>query len=495
MGQSYEQLRLVGTHCRPFPDGAGSRYPTGGRPWPTESKSTPISALSGTDRAATPEWSGRAHRHHLGIGVGGVARSGCCALRRSSAGRRLWLRSIHVGHCARRRPIVWRDRKARQFKGWKICGRCRGCTQDKSCGNNREPRPHDDLHSLNRPKTLPSYLTPAVGKLTSFTARKNLSSTRLGTAVAIRRGLQVRARSISATSTAARRRCSLRTKLACGRRSGKSFVLATIAAFLAFRDWRPHLQQGEIGTIMVVVADRRQARVIMRYCLGCCDRCPCSRSSSNPKRASIGLGNRVVIEIHTASFRPTRGYALIAGLLDEHRSGQVTTVRNLITRFRSLSITAREIPASARTPCQKYDVNCGYPLSAMVGTFGVSRLRVVPVKASAFTFPRSVDAGPTPAVSEIEERAPGSVLPYAANQEGHLRISKFVPRVWAGASAFRPEAASPVAGRRRTRGGIHKRSRALSKNTPASRAVQFRRLTASQPSRAFQRPSWARKPF
>jgi len=32
--------------------------------------------------------------------------------------------------------------------------------------------------------------------------------------------------------------------LVCGRRSGKSFVLATIAVFLAaFRDWRPHLQR------------------------------------------------------------------------------------------------------------------------------------------------------------------------------------------------------------------------------------------------------------
>jgi hypothetical protein len=57
--------------------------------------------------------------------------------------------------------------------------------------------------------------------------------------------------------------------LVCGRRSGKSFILATIAVFLAaFRDWRPHLGPGERGTIMVIAADRRQARVIMRYCLG-----------------------------------------------------------------------------------------------------------------------------------------------------------------------------------------------------------------------------------
>src|SRR5207253_1452368 len=57
--------------------------------------------------------------------------------------------------------------------------------------------------------------------------------------------------------------------LVCGRRAGKSFVLACIAIFLAaFIDWRPKLGPGEVGTIMVVAADRRQARVIMRYCLG-----------------------------------------------------------------------------------------------------------------------------------------------------------------------------------------------------------------------------------
>ena len=107
--------------------------------------------------------------------------------------------------------------------------------------------------------------------------------------------------------------------LVCGRRSGKSFVLATIAVFLAaFRDWRPHLQQGEVGTIMVVAADRRQARVIMRYCLGLLRSVPMlAQLIESETRESIGLRNRVVIEVHTASFRSTRGYALIAGLLDE----------------------------------------------------------------------------------------------------------------------------------------------------------------------------------
>jgi hypothetical protein len=42
--------------------------------------------------------------------------------------------------------------------------------------------------------------------------------------------------------------------------------LALIAAFLAcFYDWSPYLTGGERGTIMVVAADRKQARSIFRY--------------------------------------------------------------------------------------------------------------------------------------------------------------------------------------------------------------------------------------
>jgi hypothetical protein len=107
--------------------------------------------------------------------------------------------------------------------------------------------------------------------------------------------------------------------LVCGRRSGKSFVLAIVAVFLAaFRDWRPYLGPGEVGTIMVVAADRKQARVIMRYVTGLLRSVPMlAQLIESETRESISLRNRVVIEVHTASFRSTRGYALIAGLLDE----------------------------------------------------------------------------------------------------------------------------------------------------------------------------------
>jgi hypothetical protein len=46
--------------------------------------------------------------------------------------------------------------------------------------------------------------------------------------------------------------------LICGRRGGKSLVLALIATYLAvFRDYRPYLTAGERGTIMIIAADRK----------------------------------------------------------------------------------------------------------------------------------------------------------------------------------------------------------------------------------------------
>src|SRR5215470_17149424 len=83
--------------------------------------------------------------------------------------------------------------------------------------------------------------------------------------------------------------------LVIGRRGGKSFVLAAIAIFLAcFKDWRPFLGPGEVGTVMIIAADRRQARVIMRYCLGLLETVPMLKQQiKGTTRESIALKNRI----------------------------------------------------------------------------------------------------------------------------------------------------------------------------------------------------------
>ena len=55
-----------------------------------------------------------------------------------------------------------------------------------------------------------------------------------------------------------------------GRRGGKSFILALLAVFVAcFKSYREYLAPGERATVLVIAADRKQARVIMRYVRGC----------------------------------------------------------------------------------------------------------------------------------------------------------------------------------------------------------------------------------
>lgn len=107
--------------------------------------------------------------------------------------------------------------------------------------------------------------------------------------------------------------------LVIGRRGGKSFVLALIAVYLAtVRKWMHYLAPGERATIMVIAADRKQARTILRYAKGLLSETPMLKPLMEAERTeAIDLTNRVTIEVHTASFRSTRGYTIIAALCDE----------------------------------------------------------------------------------------------------------------------------------------------------------------------------------
>jgi hypothetical protein len=104
-----------------------------------------------------------------------------------------------------------------------------------------------------------------------------------------------------------------------GRRGGKSRIAALAALYLAcFRDYRDVLAPGEMGTMPVIAADRRQSRTVMRYITGFLDAVPMLRRLVAARtKETIELTNRVVIEVHTASFRAVRGYSLIGAICDE----------------------------------------------------------------------------------------------------------------------------------------------------------------------------------
>ena len=108
--------------------------------------------------------------------------------------------------------------------------------------------------------------------------------------------------------------------LICGRRAGKSFVLALVGCYLSiFPDWSPYLAPGERGIIKIIATDRRQARVIHRYCRAFLTKVPAINDEFviSDTDDEIVLANNITIEIQTASFRSVRGFTLIAALCDE----------------------------------------------------------------------------------------------------------------------------------------------------------------------------------
>lgn len=107
--------------------------------------------------------------------------------------------------------------------------------------------------------------------------------------------------------------------LVVGRRGGKSLSAALLAVYeAAFKDYTDKLAPGEKATVMVLAADRRQARSVFRYIGGLLDGNPMlSRLIVKRDAESIELSNRTVIEVHTASFRSVRGYTIAAAICDE----------------------------------------------------------------------------------------------------------------------------------------------------------------------------------
>jgi hypothetical protein len=105
--------------------------------------------------------------------------------------------------------------------------------------------------------------------------------------------------------------------LVCGRRSGKSFIMALIAVFLAcFRDYRPFLGPGEKAFVMVIAADRKQARQVLRYVRGLLAVPVLRQQVVSDTSDSIELVGSTIIEVVTAS-HAVRGFSCAAALCDE----------------------------------------------------------------------------------------------------------------------------------------------------------------------------------
>lgn len=107
--------------------------------------------------------------------------------------------------------------------------------------------------------------------------------------------------------------------LCVGRRGGKSNISALLAVYEAFfNDYSDKLAAGEVATVFVIAADRKQARSVMRYIRGMIEANPLLQSMVvKDSQESIELSNRTVIEIMTAGFKGIRGYSVACAILDE----------------------------------------------------------------------------------------------------------------------------------------------------------------------------------
>ncbi|SNT38102.1 hypothetical protein [Tropicimonas sediminicola] len=106
--------------------------------------------------------------------------------------------------------------------------------------------------------------------------------------------------------------------LAVGRRGGKSYAAALVAVYeAAFRDHRAKLAPGEWATVMLLAADRQQARTLLRYVRGMFDHPMLRPMVSRETSDGLELTNRCAIEVHTASHRAVRGYTCAAVICDE----------------------------------------------------------------------------------------------------------------------------------------------------------------------------------
>jgi phage terminase large subunit-like protein len=106
--------------------------------------------------------------------------------------------------------------------------------------------------------------------------------------------------------------------LVVGRRGGKSHAAALLATFeAAFKDHRDKLAAGEWATVLLIAADRPQARTLLRYVRGMFEHPMLKPLVQRETAEGLELRHRCSIEVGTASFRSVRGYTLAAVICDE----------------------------------------------------------------------------------------------------------------------------------------------------------------------------------
>jgi hypothetical protein len=102
------------------------------------------------------------------------------------------------------------------------------------------------------------------------------------------------------------------------RRAGGTLFGAAVGLHAALGDYEAKLGPGEVATVALIASDRRQARQLMNYVRGLIEASPAIAVSMIAEtQESLTFEHRVRLEVHTTSFRSTRGYSYAAVVLDE----------------------------------------------------------------------------------------------------------------------------------------------------------------------------------
>ena len=102
------------------------------------------------------------------------------------------------------------------------------------------------------------------------------------------------------------------------RRAGGTLFAAALGLHAALQDYRDRLGPGEVATVALIACDRRQARQLVNYVRGLiADSALIGAEVANETQETISFAHRVNLEVHTTSFRSTRGYSYAAVICDE----------------------------------------------------------------------------------------------------------------------------------------------------------------------------------
>jgi hypothetical protein len=102
------------------------------------------------------------------------------------------------------------------------------------------------------------------------------------------------------------------------RRAGGTLFAAAVGLHAALDDYTARLGPGEVATVAMIASDRKQARQLMNYVRGLIGQSPLIEAEVITRtQETISFAHRVQLEVHTTSFRSTRGYSYAAVVLDE----------------------------------------------------------------------------------------------------------------------------------------------------------------------------------